>query len=200
MVPSSCSAQQRAGGRERRPRALLNWACLIPPVLLITVLCLFMNLLPLLPRFCGELSLSCKSAFAGWLWSSSHSPKPAYGSVTFNRSTLVSVHWLLNCRAASQDSLSTVTQPWFKMSNRAQKAIPCLFDPGFLVNIYVVRRISELQGGDLQRKEYEVVKSNWNNNSEINLYQERTAALLQDGFRRAIFCPATSPWLPPCTI
>lgn len=68
VVPSSCSAQQRAGGRERRPRALVNWACLIPPVLLITVLCLFVNLAPLLPSFCRELSLSCKYALAGWLW------------------------------------------------------------------------------------------------------------------------------------
>lgn len=92
--------------------------------------------------FSWTLHLSCPAFVESSPWAanmplladcegSSHSPKTAYRSVTFNRSTRVSVHCLLNCRPASQDSLSAVTQPWFEMSNRAQKAIPCPFDPGF---------------------------------------------------------------------
>lgn len=199
MVPSSCSAQQRAGGRERRQRTLVNWTCLIPPALLTTVLCLFMNLAFLLPRFWRELCLSWKFTLAGWLCSSSRSPKPAYGFITFYSSTLVSVHCLLKCRPASQDSLSTDTQPWFETCNRAQKALTCLFDPGFFCK-HICSENFRVAAGRVTEKRVWSGKKQLKHNSETNLYQERTTALLQDEFRRAIFCPATSLWLPPCTI
>lgn len=118
-------------------------------------------------------------------------PEAAYRSPAFNSTAFAVVGWWPRCRDASQDS-SLSSRHGLKWET-AHRAAICLLDSD-LPGKYICSRIWSCRE-KLQRTGDQLPKSSWNNHTEINLYQERTAVLLQDEFSSAIFCHATFPVL-----
>lgn len=123
-----------------------------------------------------------------WSYLGLHSPKAACRSPAFNSTCSDGpVTEVQKC----QPGFIAVIQAWFEMRNRAQRAQSACWILTCLINIYAVGFWSCRE--KLQRTGDQLPKSSWNNHTEINLYQERTAVLLQDKFSSAIFCHATFP-------
>lgn len=108
-------------------------------------------------------------------------------------STAQHLQWWVGDRGAEMPARIHRCHPGMVWNEKQHRAAICLLDSD-LPGKYICSRIWSCRE-KLQRTGDQLPKSSWNNHTEINLYQERTAVLLQDEFSSAIFCHATFPVL-----